>query len=577
MGNFIDITGKKFGNWLVIKKDENNLKKNIHWICQCDCGTIRSVSGTSLRGGISVSCGCMKDKKTSERTKKAVDDLVGKRFGSWTVLKLDLSNDKSSKRGARWICQCDCGTIRSVLGYSMKYGRSLSCGCNNTLNHIKDLKGQKFGRLSVLELDSSYHDDNRGAKWICRCDCGNIVTVLSGRLVSGQTQSCGCLKNNTNREKDNINIGDSFNYWTVLKKDVAKRGRGSYYICQCKCGTKRSISAYTLKRGLSQSCGCKRSVPNKDLTGQKFGELTVIEQDLDYLGGGIYWKCKCSCGNIKSYRALHLQKGNVKSCGCLSRKMSSERNFDDITGQRFGKLVVIKADHVKQDNNGNNSFYWLCHCDCGNDQVVQGDVLRCGGTVSCGCYRAQQSGLRASERTVNLVGRRFGKLTVIERSISNDNYGHIAGTWRCKCDCGNTTFSDGYNLWQGMVTSCGCAKQSKYEMYVLQYFHDKKYLNGIDYECQKRFDDLHGYDNGMLSFDFAVYKSNKLSYLIECQGQQHYMPVEIFGGEEQFVKQQIHDELKRNYAKKLNVYLLEIPYTMKTYEDVKQILEEAGV
>lgn len=202
MGNFIDLTGKRFGNWLVIKKDENNLKKNIHWICQCDCGIIRSVSGTSLRGGISVSCGCMKDKKTSERTK-----------------------DKSSKRGARWICQCECGTIRSVLGYSMKYGRSLSCGCNNASSHIKDLTRQKFGRLTVLELDSSNYDDNKGARWICRCDCGNIVTVLGGRLVSGQTQSCGCLKNNIYREKDNINIGDSFNYWTVLEKDVEKGER----------------------------------------------------------------------------------------------------------------------------------------------------------------------------------------------------------------------------------------------------------------------------------------------------------------------------------------------------------------
>lgn len=575
MGNFIDLTGKRFGNWLVLRRDEENLKKNIHWICQCDCGTIRSVSGTSLRSGISFSCGCLKDKKTSERTKTAVDDLVGKRFGSWTVLELDLSNDKSSKRGARWICRCDCGTTRSVLGYAMKYGRSQSCGCNHS-SSIKDLTGQKFGRLTVLELDSSQYDDNRGARWICQCDCGNIVSVLSGRLVSGQTRSCGCSRSNIYRAND-ISIGDRFNYWTVVKKDLTKKGKGSFYICKCICGNERSIPAYTLKQGFSQSCGCKRSIPQKDLTGQKFGELTVLEQDLDYFGSGIYWRCKCSCGSIKSYRTLHLEKGKVKSCGCLSRKMTSERRFDDITGQRFGKLIAIKVDHVKKDNNGNNNIFWLCHCDCGNDKVVQGDVLRRGETVSCGCYQAQQSSIRAAERTVDLLGRRFGKLTVIERSIRKDNYGHTIGTWLCQCDCGNTTFTDGYYLWQGMVTSCGCANQSKYEMYVLQYFREKEYMNSVDYECQKRFDDLRGYDNGMLSFDFAVYKSNKLLYLIECQGQQHYMPVEMFGGKEQFAKQQIHDELKRNYAKKLKVHLLEIPYTVKTYEDAKQILETAGV
>ena len=360
----------------------------------------------------------MKDKKTSERSKMAVDDLAGKRFGNWTVLELDLSDNKSSKRGARWICRCDCGTIRSVLGYAMKNGRSLSCGCNNALNHIKDLKGERFGKLTVLELDSFQYNDGRGARWICQCDCGSTVTVLSGRLVSGQTKSCGCLKNNIERGED-IRIGDNFNYWTVLKKDLTKRGKGSYYICQCKCGMERSISANTLKRGLSQSCGCKRTIPDKDLTGKKFGELTVLEQDLDYLGSGIHWKCKCSCGNVRSYRTLLLEKGNVKSCGCLSRKMSSERRFDDITGQRFGKLVVVEIDHVKQDNNGNNSIYWLCHCDCGNDKVVQADVLRRGETVSCGCHQSQQLGLRAAERTIDLLGKRFGKLIVMERSISN--------------------------------------------------------------------------------------------------------------------------------------------------------------
>lgn len=73
---------------------------------------------------------------------------------------------------------------------------------------------------------------------------------------------------------------------------------------------------------------------------------------------------------------------------------------------------------------------------------------------------------------------------------------------------------------------------------------------------------------------FAVYRNGRLKFLIECQGQQHYRPVEMFGGEEQFAKQQIHDEIKRNYAKDIGVKLIEIPYTAEVYENVKKILDD---
>lgn len=150
LGRFIDLSGKKFGKWLVIERDNNMNKKNIYWKCKCDCGKIKSVSGTSLRSGISVSCGCDRDQRTSLRTKINVEDLSGQRFGNWTVIKQDLSENNSSKRGSRWICKCDCGTIKSVLGYSLRGGRTKSCGCNNGKDKIIDLTGMRFGKLVVI-------------------------------------------------------------------------------------------------------------------------------------------------------------------------------------------------------------------------------------------------------------------------------------------------------------------------------------------------------------------------------------------------------------------------------------------
>ncbi len=187
MGKFIDLSGKRFGHWTVIERDDSANKKNIYWKCVCDCGTIRSVSGTSLRSGLSISCGCDKDKKTSIRTKEKVKDLTGQRFGKWTVIERDWSESTSSKRGARWICRCDCGTVKSVLGYSLKSGRTMSCGCKNGESQIIDLTGNRYGKLVVIGRDEQEYDDHKGARWICQCDCGRTVSVLSGRLRKGYT------------------------------------------------------------------------------------------------------------------------------------------------------------------------------------------------------------------------------------------------------------------------------------------------------------------------------------------------------------------------------------------------------
>lgn len=576
MGNLIDLTGKRFGHWLVLHRDTDSSHKNIYWVCRCDCGTIRSVSGTSLRSNISVSCGCEKDKLTSERTKKRVDDLTGKRFGHWVVLNRDLSDQSTSKQGARWLCKCDCGRVKSVLGYSLKDGRTTSCGCQSRLR-INDLTGQKFGKLTVIRQDLNSTSNRPGAKWICRCDCGNDISVPAGRLKSGQTKSCGCLKSQSFSNTPYDLIGKRFGHWTVLRKDPVKSGDGSYFFCQCDCGNIKSISSSSLRNGFSTSCGCQRSVPKEDLTGQKFGHLTVLGIDTDYAGRSIHWKCLCECGTIKSYQRYALVNGKVKSCGCINHKTSSESHFIDLTGKRFGRLTALRVDHKEYSKSGGSKYYWLCSCDCGNKTVVQSSVLKKGHTQSCGCLQSEKSAERAAERLNDLKGKRFGMLTVIDRINTIDENGHSIGTWKCRCDCGNDTFADGYYLCKGMIISCGCKHRSKYELYVLQYFDEIGYENSIDYECQRRFEDLRGYGERMLSYDFAVYASGILIALIECQGQQHYIPVNIFGGEEQFAKQQLHDELKQEYASFLGVPLIEIPYTVETYEDAKKILDDSNL
>lgn len=58
---------------------------------------------------------------------------------------------------------------------------------------FKNLKGEKFGRLTVLDIDEE-KSKPKIIYWKCRCDCGNIKSILRSQLTSGKTQSCGCLQ-----------------------------------------------------------------------------------------------------------------------------------------------------------------------------------------------------------------------------------------------------------------------------------------------------------------------------------------------------------------------------------------------
>lgn len=121
----------------------------------------------------------------------------------------------------------------------------------------------------------------------------------------------------------------------------------------------------------------------------------------------------------------------------------------DLTGQRFGRLVVIKraSDHIKPS--GQKEKMWACQCDCGNQIISSYTNLTSGNTKSCGCYKIHRTKECLTE---DLTGQRFGMLTVIEK-VENKN-GRV--TWKCKCDCGGIRISNANNIKSGKVKSCGC-------------------------------------------------------------------------------------------------------------------------
>lgn len=124
-------------------------------------------------------------------------DLTGMKFNRLTV----LNRAENSKDGrSRWLCKCDCGNERIVLGKSLKNGHTQSCGCLNkeitSRNSFIDRTGERFGRLVVVSRADDYISKNgkHHVRWNCVCDCGNATVVDVTQLVGGKTKSCGCLR-----------------------------------------------------------------------------------------------------------------------------------------------------------------------------------------------------------------------------------------------------------------------------------------------------------------------------------------------------------------------------------------------
>ena len=106
---------------------------------------------------------------------------------------------------------------------------------------------------------------------------------------------------------------------------------------------------------------------------------------------------------------------------------------------------------------------------------------------------------------------------------------------------------------------CNESHLEKYTREVLQKYH-------YSFKEQVTFNGLKGVNGKNLSYDFGVYENGELDFLIECQGGQHYEPVEYFGGMEKYKIQLEHDRLKRDFCQGNHILLIEIPYTYSDEE-----------
>lgn len=289
-----DLIGQKFGKLTVLEKtiNPNKKRRTVAWICKCDCGNEHITDTTSLINGTIVQC---KDCSHKQGGLKRRIDLVGQRFGKLIVTSMIHERINGKSKTSRE-CVCDCGNTvkRSIDSLKKPNIDSLkSCGC--TMKEISDKKskkviGMKFGNLTVLE---EYSGDKR-RKLKCLCDCGNEVIVSKGDVLSGHTESCGCLQVKRATEantKDWTGYVSDYGVKLLCKSHQDKKGKWLWE-CECSCGNHFIALPITVAKGHKTSCGCRR----------RSSREALIEDCL--ISNGIDYKCQYSFPDCKNKYVL---------------------------------------------------------------------------------------------------------------------------------------------------------------------------------------------------------------------------------------------------------------------------------
>ncbi len=214
-----------------------------------------------------------------------------------------------------------------------------------------NISGEKFAMLTVAECMGRRKG---GTFWKCVCDCGGTITTRLDSLRDGVTRSCGCLSAASL-------VGQTFGRLTVIRRNGTLPKRGALWLCQCQCGSIRTINSNSLLKGNSRSCGCLKrdlSVSNGhkrviDLIGQTFGWLTVNARGRVHAKGqSSIWRCTCICGTIKEVRSICLRSGMTISCGCAIATAQSRPPLTSARARANGATTTHTRRALKAKSGG---------------------------------------------------------------------------------------------------------------------------------------------------------------------------------------------------------------------------------
>lgn len=337
-----------------------------------------------------------------------------------------------------------------------------------------------------------------------------------------------------------------------------------------------------------------------------------------------HYKCQCRCGKVHFYNAITLEKkpkyciypvsyANTKGSYSTRAKNATYRKLEKYEGlenvilwekgslksEDFWKLLRSDEPFEDRDYSLPSDEYCELYNKYKTRQILEKEQKFIETTARIPRFNAKNF-------DVNYSGKQYESLYIEEcvneylESKPHYSFNHrhkkcwhnitVYKQYKCKCIlCGKEQLVTcnrfgiyppteyGYHAYYGYWSEayCDCHPISSFQWIVTKILFE----NNISYTVEYSFDDLYGIGGvNHLRYDFAVFnKDGSIKCLIECQGEQHFKPVEEFGGEAQFQIQVKNDSLKRQYAKKHNTKLVEISYKTKKIEQIEEILKRENI
>ena len=267
--------------------------------------------------------------------------------------------------------------------------------------------------------------------------------------------------------------------------------------------------------------------------------------DNEYVNAKTGLKCKCkNCGHIwkPTWDNLRVGKGCPK-CLVDSLKTPHNKFVEDIKAINSGIEIKSKYENMKS--------MILCRCNIdGTEFKIRADSLTAGfGCPTCSIKARSKSHdefireMQSVNDYIKITGEYINKRTKVE----------------CTCGrCGHIWEALPNNLLEGSNCPNCSIPMSTGEKLVEEYLINKN----IEYKKEHTFNNCK--NDIVLRFDFYLPNAN---VCIEYDGEQHFRPIEYFGGVEKFKKVKENDSIKNKYCKNNNIKLIRIPYTTDNVED----------
>lgn len=532
----------------------NGINKSIYVKCKI-CGRQWSASPKRLLDG----SGCITCKKRNppevflEKINCTNNDVE-------LVSEYTKSNDKMKFR-----CR-SCGHIWEVIGSSILRGRGCpKCATKRASQKRRHTQKEFEAKLysinpNIIVVDE-YISVNKKINVKCKI-CGHDWLAVPSNLLFGTgCPVCGKNKSAKSHMLPNSKFISRLNLEEnnlCLLSDYKGLTKNIRLKC-LTCGYEWERVAYSAQR-VSKCPMCSKINSNiskrENFTAQVADIVDVIGEYINVMSK-VQVRCK-TCGFVWDGLPNNLVRGHgCPECAKVKNGYMHRNTHDEFISklESTNSNVIVLEKYIKSDTKINVKCKICNHIW----HVRPSDLLSGYGCPKCASKRIGDSLKKSQEDFEKEMLDISPNISVIGKYIGCQNPIRVM----CK-KCGNIWDVTPQSL---IIAKSGCpsCSNSKGENKIMNVLDSL----GVEYKFQKKFSDLIGVGGGMLSYDFFL---PDLKTLIEYQGQQHYRPVEIFGGEEQFKLQQYHDSLKSKYALENGYTLIEIPYTK--FNNIEQIVKD---